>query len=250
VQRITRTLQIRFDERVRERTRIARDLHDSLLQGFQGVTLKFHALAHTLAPDSPIRAKIEENLRQARQLIEDVRTRVRELRTQEEPPAALEEMLQQVRDIFPDASTTAFETNVVGEGRQLDPIAFEEVLQIGREAISNAVTHAQASRIDVEITYRSKDLTLRVSDDGKGMDAKTLESGRAGHWGLQGMRERARSLRAVLEVWSRPGAGTDVQLVVPATVAYGPRRATAHVTLLKRLMRVIERGRGGKERSS
>ena len=243
VQRITRALQIRFDERVRERTRIARDLHDSLLQGFQGLTLKFHALAHTMAQGSPVRANIEANLRQARQLIEDVRTRVLELRTQDEPPAALEDRLKEFRDIFPNASSTAFEMSVVGETRTLDPIAFDEALHIGREAISNAVTHAHASRIDVELTYRSRDLTLRVSDNGKGMDANTLQSGRAGHWGLQGMRERARSLGAVLEVWSRPGAGTDIQLVMPAAAVYGRRHSEAHMTLTRRLMRAI--GRGG-----
>jgi signal transduction histidine kinase len=239
VQRITRALEIRFDERVRERTRIARDLHDSLLQGFQGLTLKLHGLAHTLVPGNPVRAAIEGNLRQARELIEDVRTRVRDLRTQDEQPAALEDLLQEFRDIIPKSSSTAFEMKVVGEARLLDPIAFEEVLHVGKEAILNAVHHADAARIEVEVTYRTKDLTLRISDDGKGIDSKTLESGRAGHWGLQGMRERARSLGAGLEVWSRPGAGTDIQLVVPAAVAYGRRRAGADMSLMKRLSRVI-----------
>jgi ligand-binding sensor domain-containing protein/signal transduction histidine kinase len=241
VQNITRALKIRFDERVRERTRIARDLHDSLLQGFQGLTLKFHALALGVTPGSPLRESLEANLRQARQLIEEVRTRVRELRTQDEPSSALEDLLQNFRDIFPTASSTAFEIKVVGRSRLLDPIAFEELLHIGREAISNAVNHADAGRIEVELTYRDKDLTLGVSDDGKGMDANILTSGRPDHWGLHGMRERARSLGASLEVWSRPGAGTDIQLVVPGAVAYGrAHRLHPGTTLLMRLRRAID----------
>ena len=241
IRRITRALQIRFDERVSERTRIARDLHDSLLQGFQGLVLKFHGLAHTLAADSPIRASIEANLRQARELIEGVRTRVRDLRTHDEPPAALADLLREFRDSLPETSSSAFEIKVIGEARSLDPIAFEEVLHIGKEAVLNAVNHGAATRIEVELTYTNKQLTLRVSDDGKGIDAKTLESGRAGHWGLQGMRERARALGANLEVWSRPGAGTDIQLVVPSAAAYGRRRSRAEVSLMSRWLRMFGR---------
>lgn len=241
IQRITRALQVRFEERVRERTRIARDLHDSLLQGFQGLTLKFHGLAHTLAADNPIRASIEGNLRQARELIEDVRTRVRDLRTQDEPPAALADLLREFRDTLPESSSASFEMKVIGEARPLDPLAFDEVLHIGKEAVLNAVRHADAARVEVELTYRTKQLTLRISDDGKGIDAKTLESGRPGHWGLQGMRERARAVGATLEVWSRRGAGTDIQLVVPATAAYGRRRSGAHVSLMRRLLRTVGR---------
>jgi signal transduction histidine kinase len=239
VQRITRALEIRFDERMRERTRIARDLHDSLLQGFQGLTLKFHGLAHTLAPGSPIRASIEANLRQARELIEDVRSRVRDLRAQDEPPAALEDRLQAFHDTLPKTSSASFEIKVVGETRALDPIAFEEVFHVGSEAIANALSHAEAARIDVELTYRTKNLTLRISDDGKGIDSLILESGRAGHWGLLGMHERARSIGAVLEVWSRPGAGTDIHLVVPGAAAYGRRRSPADASLVTRLLRVF-----------
>ena len=239
IQQVTRALQIRFNERVMERTRIARDLHDSLLQGFQGLTLKFHGLAHTLAPDNPVRASIESNLRQARALIEDVRMRVRDLRTQDESPAGLADLLREFRDTLPQSAPATFEMKVIGEARPLDPIALEEVLHIGKEAVLNAVNHAEAARIEVELTYRVKQLTLRVSDDGKGIDVKTLESGRAGHWGLQGMRERARALGANLEVWSRPGGGTDIQLAVPAAAAYGRRRAANDKTLMWRLLRLI-----------
>jgi ligand-binding sensor domain-containing protein/signal transduction histidine kinase len=238
VRRITRALEIRFDERIRERTRIARDLHDSLLQGIQGLTLKFHALAHTMPEGSHTRISMERSLRQARELIEEVRTRVRELRTQDEPRGALEELLRECSDHLPKSSDTACEISVVGQPRPLDPVAFEEVLRVGREAISNAITHAGAAQIEAELTYRDRELTLKVSDDGKGMDANTLEAGRAGHWGLKGMRERAGSLRAVLELWSRPGGGTVVQLVVPASVAYAHRRP-GNESRIRRIIRMI-----------
>jgi len=224
LQQITRALEIRFDERLRERTRIARDLHDSLLQGFTGLTLKFHALAYSLGGDNPIRARIEENLRHARELMEETRARVRDLRSQDEH-ANLEELLQEYADTLPGSGTTRFELRVVGVPRRIDSMAFEEILLIGREAISNALAHAAATRVEVELTYSNRDLTLRVSDDGKGMDANTLQAGREGHWGLQGMRERAQLLGASLEVWSRPGEGTDIQLVVSGMIAYQGSRS-------------------------
>ena len=242
VQRITRTLEIRFEERTRERTRIARDLHDSLLQGIQGLNLKYHALARTMPERSPARSTIEGYVRQARELIEEVRTRVRELRKQDEPKTTLAELLRDFADVVPRASSTVFEIAVVGEERPLDPIALEELLLVAREAISNAMVHADATRVEAELTYRAKELMLRISDDGKGIDSKTLESGRPGHWGLQGMRERARSLGAVLELWSRAGAGTELKLIVPGAVAYGRRRRGADDGPIKRVMRVIFKG--------
>jgi signal transduction histidine kinase len=239
LQRITRALEIRFDERIRERTRIARDLHDSLLQGFQGLTLKFHALAHTMVPGSPIRTNIEANLRQARDLIEEARARVRDLRSRDEPRGSLEELLREFIASLPKSAATAIEMRAVGEPKQLDSIAFEEVLLVGREAIINAINHAEASLVEAELAYSARELTLRVSDNGKGMDAATLESGRAGHWGLQGMRERALALGASLEVWSKPGAGTDIQLNIPGSIAYGSARARAGMTPMRRILRMI-----------
>ena len=97
--------------------------------------------------------------------------------------------------------------------------------------------------MEVELTYGAGELTLRVSDDGKGMDSKTVEAGRLGHWGLQGMRERALSLGASLEVWSRPGAGTDIQLSVPGAVAYGSSPARSRMFVVRRLLRAFAGGK-------
>jgi ligand-binding sensor domain-containing protein/signal transduction histidine kinase len=244
LQQITRSLEIRFDERIRERTRIARDLHDSLLQGFTGLTLKFHALAYSLGADNPIRIRIEDNLRHARELMEETRARVRDLRSQDEPQASLEELLKEFTGILPGSTTTQFELRVVGVPRRVDSMAFDEILLVGREAIANAISHAAAARVEVELTYSARELTLRVSDDGKGMDAQTLEAGRKGHWGLQGMRERAQSLGASLDLWSRPAEGTDIQLVVPGSIAYPGSRSRSLATPLMRFLRRLTRGPG------
>ena len=241
--RIMRALEIRLDERIRERTRIARELHDSLLQGFQGLTLKFHALAHSLAPGSSVRSSIEGNLKQAREIIEEARARVRDLRIQDEPQASLEALVDEFAAILPRPSSTALELRVVGTTQRLNPIAFDEILFVGREAIANAINHAEAARVEVELTYGAREMTLRVSDDGKGMDSKTLEAGRQGHWGLQGMRERALSLGASLEVWSNLGAGTDIQLVVPGAVAYTASRSRSRTSLVRWLLRRVAGGK-------
>jgi signal transduction histidine kinase len=176
--------------------------------------------------------------------MEETRARVRDLRGQDEPNASLEELLQEFADILPDAASTRFDLRVVGVPKQVDTMAFEEILLVGREAISNAMAHAAATRVEVELTYGARDLTLRVTDDGKGMDAKTLEAGREGHWGLQGMRERAQSLGASLELWSRSAEGTDIQLVVPGAIAYPGTRSRKAATRVKRLLRMITGGPG------
>jgi signal transduction histidine kinase len=176
--------------------------------------------------------------------MEETRARVRDLRGQDEPNASLEELLQEFADILPDAASTRFDLRVVGVPKQVDSMAFEEILLVGREAISNAMAHAAATRVEVELTYGARDLTLRVTDDGKGMDAKTLEAGREGHWGLQGMRERAQSLGASLELWSRSAEGTDIQLVVPGAIAYPGSRSRKAATGVMRFLRMITGGPG------
>ena len=126
-----------------------------------------------------------------------------------------------IRDLF--AHRSGLSGNA---GNDLESLGFarDEILHVGQEAISNAFTHANASHIDVEITYHRRALTLKVRDDGTGVDTETLEFGRAGNFGLVGMRERARALGAILQMGSRSGAGTEIELLVPARVAYGRRR--------------------------
>ena len=111
--------------------------------------------------------------------------------------------------------------SVEGKPRELHPILRDDVYRIAREALQNAFRHAQATKIEAEITYGKRLLRLRIRDDGKGIDPDLLEGGRDGHWGLPGMRERAEQIGARLDIWSEVGAGTEVELRIPGSVAYG-----------------------------
>ena len=118
---------------------------------------------------------------------------------------------------------TAFSVEVEGASQELHPILRDEIYRITGEALRNAFRHARAQRIEVEIVYEARQLRVRVRDDGIGMDADVLDEGRVGHWGLPGMRERAKGIGGELEVWSELGAGTEVELSIPGSVAYGGR---------------------------
>jgi signal transduction histidine kinase len=119
-------------------------------------------------------------------------------------------------------SGVAFKLAVAGESRPLDPAAFDEAYRIGREALINAFSHSRASSIEVEIAYDRANLRLRVRDNGIGVDPNVLKGGRPGHWGLSGIRERAKNIGARLNIWSSLGAGTEIDLTIPAKVAYSP----------------------------
>ena len=128
-----------------------------------------------------------------------------------------------------------FNTVVEGHPRRLERRAMDEAYRIGREALINAFHHAHARSIEVQIVYGANDLRLHIRDDGRGIDAPTFGSGaRPGHWGLMGMRERASALGAQIQVWSKPDAGTEVELVVPASAAYEPSTDLPWWRLLRR----------------
>jgi len=111
---------------------------------------------------------------------------------------------------------------VQGKPRALDPLLLDEIYRIAREALRNAFRHAKAQTIEAEITYRDSEFLLHVRDDGSGITPEVVNRGaRAGHWGLPGMRERAKTFGGTLEVWSQDGAGTEIELMVPASIAYG-----------------------------
>jgi signal transduction histidine kinase len=108
-----------------------------------------------------------------------------------------------------------------GTPQELHPILRDEVYRIAGEGLRNAFRHAQARRIEVEIRYDERELRVRIRDDGRGIDASMLgHEGRAGHWGLPGMRERAKRIGGTMDLWSELGAGTEVELRIPASVAY------------------------------
>ena len=221
LRQLAREFNMRLDERVSERTRIARELHDTLLQNVQGLILKIHAIAKGIPTADPTRQNIEKTLDFADQVLAEGRDRVRNLRAATIGFGELPRAFQQVvEEAAPNRSST-FKTVVEGTMLELHPIIREETYSIGREALINALTHSDAHNIEVEITYEAREFRVRIRDDGNGIDPHVLEKGgRDDHWGLQGMRERANRIGAKLDLWSRPGSGTEVELTVPAATAY------------------------------
>ena len=222
---IAREFNARLEERVGERTRIARELHDTLLQSFQGLMLRFQ-IALDLLPTSPAKAvqELEKAMERADQAIAEGRDSIHDLRSSTVLTNDLSQAVQALGDELRSQDSplsASFRVVVEGAPRELHPILRDEIYQIAREAVRNAFRHAQALHIEAEISYGERALRVRVRDDGRGIDPAVVEEGRAGHYGLPGMRERAKRIGAELNVWSGVGSGTEVELEVPGAIAYG-----------------------------
>jgi signal transduction histidine kinase/ligand-binding sensor domain-containing protein len=213
-------LQVRFEERLAERTRIAQELHDTLLQGFLSASMQLHVAVDSLPPDSPTKPRLGRVLELMSQVIDEGRSALRGLRTQNDISLDLEQAFSRIREEFAFCENVAFRVIVNGQPRRLHPLLRDEVYRIGREALVNAFRHSGASRVDVELRYAPTQMHLVVRDDGCGIDTSLLQSGREGHWGLPGMRERAEKIGGRLRVWSRASAGTEVELFVPGHIAF------------------------------
>jgi ligand-binding sensor domain-containing protein len=217
---------MRLEERVGERTRIARELHDTLLQNVQGLILKLHAITLHMAKEDPARQDFEKALDHADQVLGEGRERVRSLRAGTLTFGELPRAFQRVVDEAAPDHASNYQIVVEGSLRELHSLVREESYAIGREALINAITHSRGQHIEAEIIYEPRQFRVRIRDDGRGIDPAILDTGgRADHWGLRGMRERAEKIGGKLQVWSRPGAGTEVELTVPASVAYGKASA-------------------------
>ena len=213
---------MRLEERVGERTRIARDLHDTLLQSFHGILLHLQAVSNGL-PRSETKEKLDGVIGQAEQAIIEGREAVQGLRTSavEDNDLALA-IRMRAEEFLSDglSGRPNFAMQVEGAPRSLHPILRDEVYRISGEALRNAFRHADAQRIEAEIHYDERELRVRVRDDGKGIDAKLISDGSQGHFGLRGMRERAKLIGGKLTVWSELNSGTEVELSIPAARAY------------------------------
>lgn len=213
-------LTLRFEERLAERTRIAQDLHDTLLQGFLSASMQLHVANNLLTDDSPAKPLIGRVMQLMGQVIDEGRDAVRGLRSSSGNADDLETAFSQAGQEFANEKVKDCRVIVEGTPKQLHPIIRDEAYRIGREALANAFRHSQANKIEIELEYSSKQLRILVRDDGTGIDPDVLQSGRDGHWGLAGMRERAESIGARLKVWSRANAGTEVELTIPSQVAF------------------------------
>ena len=208
-----------FEARLAERSRIARDLHDTLLQSFQGLTLRLQAVDELL-PEGKAKEQLEQTLKRADQAIAEGRTAVNDLRSSTVTTNDLAQAVTALGNELAAKATAAFHLVVEGPPRDLHPIIRDELYRITREALRNAFNHAHAHRIEVEITYAERLFRLRIRDDGKGIAPDILRHGRTGHYGLAGMGERARQIGAKLSTWSRPGAGTEIELSISGSRAY------------------------------
>ncbi len=225
VRQLHHQFDMTLEARVGERTRIARDLHDTLLQSAHGVLLRFQTVSHLL-PDRPMEAKekLDNAIDQTADFITEARDEVQGLRDSTVQSNDLALAISTLGQELGTDSTNhrpALRVAVEGEARNLHPILRDEIYKIAAEALRNAFRHSQARQIEVEIRYDNEQFRLRVRDDGKGVDPAILSGqGNEGHFGLPGMRERASLIGGRLVVWSEVDAGTEVELRVPASAAY------------------------------
>jgi len=218
-----RTRDARLEEAARrcERERIARTLHDTLLQGTQGFILLAGAASRQMAPNDPARPLLEQALRQAEALMTEGRDRIQQLRATSGPGSDLPDKLATIGRELAGQNQERFRLDVEGRPRLLRPNTEDEALLIGREALINAFRHARASSIRVRLRYAESHLQLTVSDDGWGIGTDVpSQGGYPGHWGLRGMAERAAQIPARIEIRGGSGRGTAIDLHIAARVSY------------------------------
>jgi signal transduction histidine kinase len=230
LRQLQRQFNIKLEERVDERTRIARELHDTLLQSFQGLLMRFQAVSNQLVEAEP-KQELDETIDRAARAITEARDAVQGLRSSVVESNDLSSAIRSLGKELTaaDSRPPEFTMQVEGTEQRLHAILRDEVYRVAGEALRNAFWHADARRIEVEIHYDERQFRLRIRDDGRGMDPKLLiDSGRAGHFGLTGMRERAKRVGGKLTVWSERESGTSLELTIPAAHAYArfpaPRR--------------------------
>ncbi len=216
-----------LEARHHERERIARELHDTLLQSTQALIINVQGAASRLPADAPVRSQIEAVLDRADAVVLEARERVRDLRSGDVDGAELLAALQRLGEEL-QRPELVFRAVASGAARPLERSVFDQLHLIAREALRNAFRHAQARQIEVEVCFGAAELVLRVRDDGVGIPSAWIsDGGRPGHWGLQGMRERAREVGGRLGLVSESPGGTEVQIRVPGRFAYrAPRPDT------------------------
>jgi len=237
VAQVSARINGRMQERLQERTRIARELHDTLLQGMLGVSMEMYAASRIALAQTSVSAVLDHASQRLREIAEQSRKAVENLRSPSLVPDPLESMLATaLRDMnLPPSIQT--QINSAGDHAHLRPVVQNEIEQIAREAISNAVQHSGANLIRLDIMYQPGHFFLSVSDNGCGIDQQTQKLGRKGHWGIAGMRERAKSIGGRLRILPHVPRGTVVELSLQAAVAYtasSRKRKSTWRSLLRR----------------
>jgi signal transduction histidine kinase/ligand-binding sensor domain-containing protein len=238
-------LHLLYEERLLERTRIAQDLHDTLLQGFLGMTMRLQAVSNLL-PAKPESAK--ENLDNVLDKVDDVLEEGRRGILGIRASAMSDNDLAQAFMLTGEALNTDYPADftvmIEGKSRLLDPLVRDEIYRIGREALTNAFHHSRATKIEIGIEYAPRYLRISIRDNGCGINPEFLNAGREGHLGLTGMREFAEKIRSELKIWSREESGTEVELIVPQHIAYRRKSSSG---LFKRLSNLYRRKKNALE---
>jgi len=245
LRQLSRKLHLRFEERLAERTRVAQELHDTLLQGVLSASMQLHVAVDQLPDDSPAKPGLNRVLQLMGQVIDEGRNTLRGLRSATNTHD-LESAFSRVPQELGVPSGIDFRVIVEGQPSPLRSVIRDDVYGVGREAMVNAFRHSRPKNIGVQLEYAPSHLRVVIRDDGCGIDPRVLESGRDGHFGLSGMRERAQRIGARLKVFSRPGNGTEVELRVPGNIAFESHRAPQASNWFKKLYTKTARTNRGK----
>jgi signal transduction histidine kinase len=225
-----RGVSLHSEECCSERARIARELHDTLLQGVIGASLLLHAALEQTPADSPSKPSLARALRLVHQAIDEGRVVLQGLRSTSTTSMSLEDALSKIGYECRPESAAHIRILVSGHSRAIKPAVQEQIYLLVREALVNALRHSEATSIEAEVEYLPGRLRVAVSDNGRGIDPEVVRSGRDGHWGMASMRERAENMGARLKVQSRVTVGTEIELSVPSQIAFqhqSPQRPLA-----------------------
>ena len=218
-----RMLRVRFEERMEERTRIAQDLHDHLIQEMTGISMQLEAADELTPSTADAKKPLQRALIVSRETIAGGRLTLHSLRQRPLTGSALLEALRRTADVYPHHGARV-EYQIEGAERLFRPEVTEELCDLGQEAVRNALKHAGNVAIRAQLRYSSSSFEMLVRDEGPGMTADVQCAGKPGHYGLAGMRERAARIGGLLSIISAPGQGTSVRLSLPAARAYQDSR--------------------------
>jgi signal transduction histidine kinase len=213
-------MNLRFEDRLSERIKIAQELHDTLLQGVISASMLLHVAADELPPESLSKRKLTRVLALMSDVMEEGRRALRGLRGQQNSSSDLDQAFKRMREELAMDESIEFRVAEEGRRRQLHPTVRDDVYRIGREALVNAYRHSGAKAIEVEMEYGTRFFSVFVRDDGCGIRPDVLRSGPEGHWGLIGMRERAEKIGGHLNIWTRKAGGTEIRLCIPNQIAF------------------------------
>jgi len=206
--------------RLEERTRIAQELHDTLLQTFLSASMQLSVAVEAVPEELAVKPRLDRVLQIMSRGIKEGRSTIQGLRSSDSAARDLVIALSGIERELSCRPDIEFRVNVAGRQQSLNPLIQEEIYRIGREALLNAFCHSGAKQVEVDLEYADQNLQMRVRDNGTGIDPQVLRNGREGHWGLAGMRERAARIGGLLKISTSPSNGTEVRLTIPSGIAF------------------------------